>query len=109
MPGNDGRTRVRVPDDWCPQGAPDVRTEESDLVHAHLIKALEAHVETLKEQLSATEVRFAELDARHVAEIAIERERADKAIAALGSLANELRGLAEERARPWWRRRRLMG
>jgi hypothetical protein len=59
MPGNDGRARVRVPDDWRPQGAPDVRTKESGLAHAQLIKALEAHVETLKEQLAAAEARIA--------------------------------------------------
>ena len=38
------------------------------------------------------------------AEIAAERERADKASAELFRVADRLAAIAEERARPWWRR-----
>jgi hypothetical protein len=133
--GNDGKTRVHLPDDYeierrpdgagavlplHPDGAPDVRAEASGLVHAleSNIKTLEAHVETLREQLAAAEARaekratdFAELDARHVAAIAQaearadrEAEKAGKAIEAFSALADRLDALAQERARPWWRR-----
>jgi septal ring factor EnvC (AmiA/AmiB activator) len=43
MPGNDGRTRVRVPDDVRAPQAPPVRADASALV-----SALEAHIATLK-------------------------------------------------------------
>jgi hypothetical protein len=66
MPGNDGRARVRLADDWRPQGTPDVRSNNSALVHA-----LEAHVatlkgenETLKSQLAAAEARVTAAEAR---------------------------------------------
>jgi len=99
MPGNDGRTRVRVPDDWRPHGAPSVRPDiQRD---AQLIKALEAHVETLKEQLAAAETRAEGLTAN----LAAERARTEKAIAAFAALAERLDALAAgERAKPWWRR-----
>ena len=124
MPGNDGRTRVRVPDDWRPQGAPPVRPDASALLHA-----LESHVASLKAenvrlaaQLAASEARsdkqateFAARDAERVAELAAERARSgvdlaaekartEKAIAAFASLADRLDALAAERARPWWKR-----
>jgi hypothetical protein len=94
-------------------------------VSSHLlIAALEAHVETLKAQLTAAEVRaemlaadFAEREARHAAELAIERTLADHTSARVDQLTAELaagramaeRGLAAELARAWWkplRRRR---
>jgi len=55
QPGNDGMTRVMPPDDWRPPGAPDVRadTAEATSANAATIKALQAHVGTLKEQLAA--------------------------------------------------------
>ena len=66
MPGNDRRARVRLPDDWSSQGTPDVRPDNSALVHA-----LEAHVatlkgenETLKSQLAAAEARVTTAEAR---------------------------------------------
>jgi hypothetical protein len=92
------------------------------------IKALEAHVATLKEQLAVAEARqekqaadFAAREAQHIAELASERakgaaeisaeraradreaEKAGKAIEAFASLADRLDVLAAERARPWWR------
>jgi hypothetical protein len=53
------------------------------------VPALEAHIATLK------------------AELAAERERADKATADLVALAQRLAAIAAERAKPWWRRWRL--
>jgi len=38
------------------------------------------------------------------ADLAAERTRADKAIAAFAALAERLDALAAERVRPWWRR-----
>jgi DNA repair exonuclease SbcCD ATPase subunit len=49
VPGNDGKARVSVPEDAL------VRR---DSPQDNLIKALEAHVETLKAQLSAAEARI---------------------------------------------------
>ena len=60
-----------------------------------MIKALEAHVETLKRQLTAAEARLAQ----HVADLT-----AEKAIEAFAALADRLDALAAERANPWWRR-----
>jgi len=100
QPGNDGMTRVMPPDDWRPQGAPDVKADAAD-ANAATIKALEGHVDTLKEQLAAAEARAAGL----AVDLNAERARTDKAIAAFASLAERLDALAEERSRPWWRRR----
>jgi len=80
MPGNDGRTRVQVPDElWPPRTAdvrgprtPDVRETESELV-----VSLKSHIETLKTDV---ERLTAEL-AGERAELVTERERADRAIA----------------------------
>ena len=86
MPGNDGRTRVRVPDDWRPHGAPLVRPDASALLHAleaH-IETLKAETETLKAQLAAAEARAerqaaetAELTARHAGDLAAERAKTE--------------------------------
>ena len=65
---------------------------------------MEAHVETLKEQLEKQTADFAERDAERTAELAAERQRADKAISAFAQLAERLDALAAERAKPWWRR-----
>ena len=76
-----------------------------------LIKALEAHVATLKEQLAAAEARIdkqaddlAEYDRAYAADLAAERAQTAKAIAAFASLADRLDAMAAERAKPWWRR-----
>jgi hypothetical protein len=106
-----------------------VRTPSGRASDASLIKALEAHV--AKEQLSAAEARAVAADAQRVAELVAERARADKQLADLGAglaserarteaerakaekaiaelvgLADRLAAIAEERARPWWRRLR---
>ena len=113
MPGNDGRTRVRAPDDWCPQGAPDVRPDASALVTAleSHIKTLQGENETLKQHFAAADGRAERLaaelaarDAQHAAELKAEQTQTEKAIAAFSSLAEQLDALAAERARPWWRR-----
>jgi hypothetical protein len=143
--GNDKRARIQIPDgltdpsqeenekgsregnDRPPRGADERAYDRA--YGTRLIKSLEAHVETLKEQLAAAEARLVELDARHAAEIAGERARAEKqaaesverdarqtadlaaeraqtakAIEAFRSLAERLDALAAERGRPWWRR-----
>jgi hypothetical protein len=106
-PGNDGRVRVQVPEealvrpdtptDVLPPRPPD---SPRDSPQDSLIKALEGHVATLKEQLAASEGRLAAA----AADLEGERARADKAISAFASLADRLDQLAAERAWPWWQR-----
>jgi hypothetical protein len=114
--GNDKRARIQIPEgltdpsqEGNDRGTPHPLREGNDRAYHRplegpFIKALEAHVETLKEQLAAAEAR-AEKQATESAELlAAERERADKAIAAFASLADRLDALAAQRARPWWKR-----
>ncbi len=101
--GNDGKTRVHLPDDYeierrpdgagavlplHPDGALDAISPERET-----IAALEGHVATLKADVERLE-----------ADLAAERARTEKAIAAFAALAERLDALAAERARPWWRR-----
>jgi len=72
--------------------------ETADVVSIETLKAKHA---TVKAQLAAAERAQ---DAQHAADLAGERERADKAIRAFSALAERLDALAAERARPWWRR-----
>ena len=117
--GNDKRALVRLPDGWpdairTPSERANkraVRTLSGRVSDANLINALQAHVDTLKEQLAAAEARierqvvdFAVRDAHHAAELAAERAKTEKAIEAFSGLADRLDALAAERARPWWRR-----
>ena len=118
--GNDGKARVlvslepRSPDERPPSTRSSASQKAADPA---LVEALEAHVETLKAQLAeetaalrehnATlktelERRGADVD-RLAADLAGERARADKAIAAFESLAQRLEEMAAAR-RPWWRR-----
>jgi hypothetical protein len=97
--GNDGLARVRLPEGLDAgrtaaerRRANAVRTPSERRTDGPTIKALEAHVETLKAQLIAAEGRGE-----------AERVRADQAIAAFASLADRLDQLAHER-RPWWRK-----
>jgi hypothetical protein len=110
--GNDKLARVRLPDGWSdavrtpsqrPNARP-VRTPSGRTSDALLLKALEAHVATLKEQLAAAEARAEKQAADLGADLAAERARTEKAIEAFASLAERLDALAAERARPWWRR-----
>jgi hypothetical protein len=104
--GNDGRSRVLLPDDYEVDrrldGAPDVRPDGAGEKSApvwHLVAALEAHVETLKAQLAAAEARTQAADVRANEESA----KTAQAIAAFESLAQRLEAMAEAR-RPWWRK-----
>ena len=102
--GNDGRTRVAAPEDaLIRQDSP--LDNPLDSPPDMLIKALEAHVETLKAQLAAAEARaeglMADL-ASERAKVEAERTRADKAIAEFAALADALTRIAAERVRPWW-------
>jgi hypothetical protein len=98
--GNDGRARVQLPD-APPSGVPTASAPRanprSDPAH---LDALNAHIETLKNELSRCD-----------AQLVTERERADRAIAELLALAQRLASveearaaLAEEQSRPLWRR-----
>ncbi len=131
--GNDGRTRVCLPNGEHTASTRGERTASTRAVHTastrasedKLIKSLEGHIETLKEQLSVAEaqliaererteaeraradkqaVEFAARDAQHAADLAAERANTERAIAAFASLADRLDALAAERAKPWWRR-----
>jgi len=111
--GNDGRARVQLPENAQAVRTPSeqpVRTPSTRASEGPLIKALEAHVATLKEQLAAAETRLekqaAELTdrtAQHAAELVAERETTEKAIAAFSSLADRLDAMVAEKRRPWWR------
>jgi hypothetical protein len=128
--GNDGLARVWLPGDLpvtararrsgdqpvTPRSPPGQRP-----VDAANIKVLEARVEALqaelagargelvgmREALTEARARADAADARSAelsADLAAERARTEKAIAALSDLAERLDALAAERARPWWRR-----
>jgi hypothetical protein len=87
--------------DWLTyaRAAERLRTS-SERSSALVINALEAHVETLKGQLTAAEARLAQ----HVADLTAEKARTEKAIEAFSALADRLDALAAERANPWWHR-----
>jgi DNA primase len=127
--GNDKRTRIRPPDGWNDV----VRVSGDRVLRARVlderalanqvIRALEAHVETLKAQLAAAELRadkraaeFAAHEARHAADLAVERTLADRMSARVDQMTADLaveqaqRADAEKRlaaalARGWWKRR----
>jgi hypothetical protein len=120
--GNDKRTRILLPDGWedslrIPSMRP-AHTPNGRVPFKLLIAALEAHIETLKAQLVAAEARaeklvadFAERDAKHTAELALERTLADQMSARVDQLTAELaagramaeRGVAAELSRAWWK------
>jgi hypothetical protein len=89
-PGNDGRTRIRPPNDWHSRGSTDVRPDASALVIAleNNIKTLQAENATLREQCAA------------------ERDRSMRTLAAFSDLAVQLDALATDRTTPKRRRRR---
>jgi hypothetical protein len=120
--GNDKRARVRLPDGWTnpvrtPSEHPnktEVRTPSEPRPDAQLIKALEAHVETLKEQLAAAEARidkqaddlvaydtaYADGLAAERAKVEAERAKAERVIAEFAARdAQHAADLAGERAR----------
>jgi hypothetical protein len=105
--GNDKRPRIRLPEGWSNDVQTTVERRERKAKNAvrsavdeQLIKSLEAHVTTLREQLAAVETRLSAADAS----LASEQAKTEKAIAAFAQLADRLDALAAERARPWWRR-----
>jgi outer membrane murein-binding lipoprotein Lpp len=61
---------------------------------------LEGHVQTLNADVERLEAQLAGA----AADLAAEREKTDKAIAAFAALAERPDALAAERSRPWWRR-----
>ena len=79
MPGNDGRTHVQVPDDARATQALPIRADTGALV-----TTLEAHIVTLKTELTC------ERAARHAA-----RAASDKATAELVELARRLAAITE--------------
>ena len=104
MPGNDGRARVRVPDELRASSTLDVRPAKVALQYA-----LESHVETLRADIVALKAQLAAAEAR----AAEEANKTTRAIAAFADLARRLNALAAERERqpppPWWRRLRITG
>jgi hypothetical protein len=112
--GNDGRTRVAVPEEaLVRQDSPPVSPTDSpmDSPPDKLIKALEAHVETLKAQLAAAEARidkqademvaydtaYADGLTAERAKVEAERAKAEKALADFA--AHAAADLEAERAR----------
>jgi hypothetical protein len=91
MPGNDGRTRVRVPDDVRAPQAPPVRADASALV-----SALEAHIATLKTDIERLTAELAGERAAHQEQLAAARAAADRATAELVALARRLAAIAEK-------------
>jgi len=99
MQGNDGRARVRLPDE--PASPPRIATvRPTSPPDTALTDALKAHIETLKADLAVSEARAAVTEAQ----LAEANLRADAAISGLNRLADEISKMAEERSRPWWRR-----
>jgi hypothetical protein len=107
--GNDGKTRVlvalepRAPDQppMSPRSPPARKSVDPALMHA-----VEAHNATLKADVERLEAQLTYEKARTTAtevQLAEANARADKAIAALGALADQIAALAEAR-KPWWRR-----
>lgn len=126
--GNDKRTRVRPPEGWNDGVRIDGRAQRSRnpderALASQVIRALEAHVETLKMQLTAAEQRaekqaaeFASREARLAADFAVERTLADRMSARVDQMTADLaveqaqrleteKRLAAELARGWFRRR----
>jgi hypothetical protein len=126
--GNDKRTRIRPPEGWNDvvriDGRPQrLRNPDERALANQVIRALEAHVDTLKTQLTAAEQRaekqvaeFAAREARHASDLAVERTLADRMSARVDQMTADLaveqaqrvdaeKRLAAELARGWFRRR----
>jgi hypothetical protein len=96
QPGNDGRTRVRVPDD-----APVTRPPTALPDTPALVFALEAHIATLKTDIERLTAELAgERAARQTdqEQLAAARAAADRATAELVELARRLAEIAETQA-----------
>ena len=127
--GNDKRTRIRPPEGWndvvrvSDDRALRARVVDERALANQVIRALEAHVETLKAQLAAAEQRaekqaaeFTAREARHAADLAVERILADRMSARVDQMTADLaveqaqrtdaeKRLAAELERGWWKRR----
>ena len=126
--GNDKRTRVRPPEGWNDAvringRAQHPRNPDERALANQVIRVLEAYVETLKTQLTAAEQRaekqaaeFAAREARHAADLAVERTLADRMSARVDQMTADLaveqaqrmdaeKRLAAELGRGWFRRR----
>jgi hypothetical protein len=111
QPGNDGKTRVLVPNEAHPPSTPHVAPD------APLVSALEAHIATLKTDIERLTAELAgERTARQGdverlnGQLVTERERADQAIAELVELARRLAEIAEKQtAEPELPRRSAAG
>jgi hypothetical protein len=126
--GNDKRTRIRPPEGWNDVARIDgrahgLRSPDERALANQIIRALEAHVDTLKTQLTAAEQRaekqaaeFAAREARHATDLAVERTLADRMSARVDQMIADLaveqaqrvdaeKRLAAELARGWFRRR----
>src|SRR6516165_8021050 len=94
QPGNDGRTRVRVPDD-----APVTRSPTALPDTPALVLALEAHIATLKTDIERLTAELAGERAARQADqeqqLAAARAAADRATAELVELARRLATIAE--------------
>jgi hypothetical protein len=93
QPGNDGRTRVRVPDD-----APVTRSPTALPNTPALVLALESHIATLKADIERLTTELAGERAARQADqeqLAAARAAADKATAELVALAQRLAEIAE--------------
>ena len=102
--GNDGKVRLLVPDETSMGRPTPVRV---DVVST--VSALQAHIETLKAELAASEARVDKLSTELAGErtarqadqeqqLAIARAAADKATAELVALAQRLAAIAEAEA-----------
>jgi DNA primase len=127
--GNDKRTRIRPPEGWndvvrvSDDRALRARVVDKRALANQVIRALEAHLETLQAQLGAAErraekqaVEFAAREERHAADLAVERTLADRMSARVDQMTADFaveqaqraeaeKRLAAELARGWWRRR----
>ena len=130
MPGNDGMTRVRPPDDLSDHRTPDVRP---DAVPDNPVHGLQTQIARLEGELAgksealieararaaAAEARaekqaadFAARDAERIADLAAERAKTEKAIEAFSALVDRLDALAAANQRqPFLKRlkQRLVG
>jgi DNA primase len=126
--GNDRRTRIRPPEGWNDSAriqsrAQRPRSPDERALANQVIRALEAHVETLKAQLAVAEQRaenqaaeFAAREARAAVDLAVERTLADRMSGRVDQMTADLaveqaqrvdaeKRLAAELERGWWKRR----
>jgi DNA primase len=101
--GNDKRTRIRPPEGWndivrvSDDRSLRARVVDERALANQVIRALEAHIETLKAQLTAAEQRaekqaaeFAAREMRHAADLAVERTLADRMSARVDQMTADL-------------------